>query len=64
MEIVKTSAGTLIYSGEKFIMYAPAMPIEVCKRDFAYRLENDILLNRVVGYAETKHNSKECASGQ
>lgn len=64
MEIAKTSAGTLIYSGDKFIMYASSMPIEVCKRDFAYRLENDILLNRTVGYAKTKHDSKECTSGQ
>lgn len=64
MEIVTTSAGTLIYEGEKFVMYAPVVPLGVARADFGYRLEQNILMNRTVGYAETEHNRKECADRQ
>ena len=64
MKEVETSAGLLIYERDKFVMYAPCVPHGVAVKDFAYRLENNILMNRVVGYAKTEYDSKECADRQ
>lgn len=59
MEIIKTSAGNLIFDGESFVMYHPSIPLTVAVKDFNYRLDMNTSLNRVVGYGKLQDNDKD-----